>query len=93
MKKDQKIYITEDGVRFRKPLDAADGIENMSKGQEVVFVDGPWVRVTRDGKTGWIHSDYLSEVNPNPVQSVQQGTSFIKGQPNFFDSPTTITIR
>ena len=52
MKKDQKIYIKEDGVRFRKPSDAPEGVENMSKGQEVVFVDGPWSRVTelRGGK-------------------------------------------
>ena len=93
MKKDQKIYITEDGVRFRKPLDASDGIENMSKGQEVVFVDGPWFRVTKDGKTGWVHSDYLSEANPNPAQSTQQDTTFIKGQPNLFNSQATIAIR
>ncbi|MFH2004293.1 MAG: CHAP domain-containing protein [Bacteroidota bacterium] len=93
MKKDQKMYITEDGVRFRKPSDDPDGIENMSKGQEVIFVDGPWFRVTKDGKTGWVHSDYLSETNPNPVQPTQQGALFIKGQSNLFDSPTTIAIR
>ena len=95
MKKDQKIYIKEDGVRFRKPLEAPEGVENMSKGQEVVFVDGPWSRVTKDGKIGWVHADYLSEVNSNPVQPSDQSApiSFVKGQQNLFDNPTTIAVR
>lgn len=93
MKKDQKIYITEDGVRFRKSLDASDGVEGMSRGQEVIFIDGPWFRVTKDRKTGWVYSDYLSEVNPDPVRPTQQGASFIKGQSNLFNSLTTIAVR
>lgn len=93
MKKDQKIYITEDGVRFRKPSDAPDGVESMTKGQEVLFIDGPWFRVTKDGKTGWVHADYLSEENSAQTQATQQTPSFIKGQHNQFNSSTTIAIR
>lgn len=93
MKKDQKIYITENGVRFRKPSDAPDGIESIAKGQEVVFVDGPWFRVTKDEKTGWVHADYLSEENPVQAQATQQAISFTKGQLNPFNSSTTIAIR
>lgn len=93
MKKDQKIYITEDDVRFRKPSDVSDGIESMVKGQEVIFVDGPWFRVVKDGKTGWVHADYISETSINSTSSTLRTLQFVIGSPNLFGDIITAEVR
>ncbi len=92
MEKGQKIYIKEDAVRFRKPSNAQDGIENMSKGQELLFVDGPWFRVEKNGQQGWVHADYIIEDNPSPVPQLGN-VNLIVGEPNNAQSPNTIEVR
>ncbi|QQG46545.1 MAG: CHAP domain-containing protein [Candidatus Niyogibacteria bacterium] len=93
MKKDQKIYIKENDVNFRKPSGEPDGVEKMKAGQNLVFVDGPWFRATKDGKIGWVYADYISETNPNPAQQPQQLISFVEGWPNLYNSPVTVAVR
>jgi len=46
MQPGQKIYVQDNDVNFRKPSEAPDGVQKMSAGQDLLFVDGPWLRVT-----------------------------------------------
>src|SRR3989344_2975050 len=92
MKKDQKIYITEGGVRFRKSLDSVEGAQSMVKDQEVLFIDGPWLKVSKNGEPGWIHGDYVTEVSPILVADTGLPT-FVVGQPNPTNGANTLKVR
>lgn len=89
MLKDQKVYIKEDGVRFRRQLETVDGVEVMPKGQSMVFIDGPWLRVTKDGHQGWVHADYVSEEDSDSSRVI----NFIIGQPNPAAGTNTVNVR
>lgn len=93
MKKDQKIYIKEDGVRIRKSPETTEDAKFLSKSQELTFIDGPWVKVMFNNEEGWVHEDYVTELNPSPAQVVQQVVQFIKGEVNLGNSATTLAVR
>lgn len=93
MNKDQKIYAKENDVNFRKPSEAIDGVQKMKMGQELVFVDGPWLRVTKDGQQGWVHADFVSEANPSPTLTISQVPQFAVGKPNLFGDAMTTEVR
>ncbi len=89
----QTIYIETDGVRFRKPSDSMDCIETLTKGQPVSFVDGPWMRVTKDGKTGWVSAEYLSATAPSIPTPTAQQIKFEMGKSNQLDGKNTVAVR
>ncbi|MEK7464490.1 MAG: CHAP domain-containing protein [Patescibacteria group bacterium] len=97
MVKDQKIYIKEDGVRFRKTPDlssAANIIRELSLGQELVFVESnvPWLKVRIDAEEGWVHNNYVSEANPMKL-TIRQIVPFVMGELNLANSSATIAVR
>lgn len=65
--KKQKLYTKVNGLRFRKSPDTKNLqnlIRKLNKGQELEFLDGPWLKV-RIGRTeGWVHGDYVIEDVP-----------------------------
>lgn len=63
----QKIYVTDNGVRFRKSPETSIGAKLLKKGDELVFilVQSPWIKARLGTEDGWIHSDYIGENNPN----------------------------
>ena len=94
MNKDQKVYTKESDVNFRKPSGASDGVEKMKLGQELIVVDGPWFRVTKDGQQGWVHGDYLTEVVPVSLSPDRSALpQFVMGQPNMAGDGNTIEVR
>ena len=67
MKKDQKIYSKTKGLRFRKEPDTSSPkniLKELEDAQEMVLVDGPWLKVRVGTEEGWIHGDYVSEDAP-----------------------------
>lgn len=93
MTKNQKVYIKENGVRFRRSPDSSDErniIKEFSKDEEVVFLDGPWVKVVVGDQEGWVHEDYVNETPSAPPQS---DPAFIVGRANRADDATTKTVR
>ena len=93
MNKDQKVYVKEKDVNFRKQSETIDGAQKMEMGQELTVVDGPWFRVTKDGQQGWVRADYISETAPITNQITQPLADFILGQPNSAASDVTKKIR
>lgn len=93
MNKDQKIYVKEDDVNFRKQSEAIDGTQKMKKDQELIVVDGPWFRVTKDGQQGWVRADYITEIAPELIQPDASTISFVIGQPNSATTDITKKIR
>lgn len=93
MNKDQKIYVKEDDVNFRKQSESNDGTQKMKMGQELIIVDGPWFRVIKDGQQGWVRADYLSEITPTTIQADSAILNLIVGQPNLAATDTTKKIR
>lgn len=94
MNKDQKIYTKENDVNFRKQSGAPDGVEKMKLGQELIVVDGPWFRITKDGQQGWVRGDYLTELPPvSPSPDSPALPQFVKGQTNMADDSNTIKVR
>ena len=94
MNKDQKIYVKEDDVNFRKQSESVDGIQKMKRGQELIIVDGPWLRVTKEGQQGWVRSDYISETSViSNNQNVSLLPVFIIGKPNLAKDDNTKKIR
>jgi len=64
-----KKYVTDDEVRFRaSPSTDAEIFQTLMKGTEVLFlqVEGQWTKVTFEGQTGYIFSQYLSGTAPTP---------------------------
>jgi surface antigen len=92
MNKDQKIFAKEDDVNFRKPMEGTDGVEKMPKGQEIIYIDGPWFRVKKNDQTGWVHADYVSETNPSPAPTISTSL-FVVGKPNLFGDAATVEVR
>lgn len=93
MDKDQKVYIKEDDVNFRKQSEAIDGMQKMKGGQELIIVDGPWFRVAKDGQQGWVRADYILETPPTSTKSPLSPIDLIMGQPNLVVSDVTKKIR
>ncbi len=93
MDKDQKVYIKENDVNFRKQSEAIDGVQKMRVGQELVVVDGPWFRVMKDEQEGWVRADYLSEIVPISSSITAQQNELILGQPNLAASDVIKKIR
>lgn len=93
MIKDQKVYVIEDNVNFRKQSEASDGTQLMKKDQELTIVDGPWFRVAKNGQQGWVRADYLSEVAPAVNQVASPLINFVIGQANSATSDITKKIR
>lgn len=93
MKKDQIIYVKEDEVNFRKPSTAPNGVEKMKAGQELIFMDGPWFRITKDGQRGWVHGDYLTEVTPVQSSLSPDLLNFVKGQAHPANHSVTKSVR
>lgn len=93
MKKDQKIYVKEDDVNFRKQSEAIDGTQKMKTGQELIVVDEPWIRVMKDGQQGWVRADYISEITPTTIQSSSSVVNLIMGQSNLASADNTKKIR
>jgi len=89
----KKFYIKEDGVRFRRSPEITEGAKLLSQGQEIEFVDGPWVKAKLGDEEGWVHTDYITEINPNPAQVIQQIILFIKDQTNLAGGEITNTVR
>lgn len=98
MKKDQKVYIKEEGARFRKTPDTSSAmniIRELSKGQELVFIEssGLWLKVRMGTEEGWVRGDYVSETSLTPAQVIQQTLQFIKGQANLATSEIARKVR
>jgi surface antigen len=93
MIKDQKIYVKEDDVNFRKQSEAIDGAQKMKKDQELIVVDGPWFRVTKDGQEGWVRADYITEIAPELIQPDVSAISLVIGQSNPATADITKKIR
>lgn len=89
----KKLFIKENGVRFRRSPETTEGAKLLSQGQELEFVDGPWVKVKLGGEEGWVHTDYITEVKPSSAQAIQQVVQFIKGQVNLAGSEITKAVR
>lgn len=89
----KKLYIKENGVRFRQSPETTEGAKFLSQGLELEFVDGPWLKVKLGNEVGWVHGDYITEINPNPVQVIQQMIQFIKGQVNLAADVITKSVR
>ena len=89
----KKFYIKENEVRFRQSPETIEGAKLLSRGQELEFVDGPWLKVKLDNEVGWVHIDYLTEINSNSVQIIQQVVQFINGQANNAASEITKKVR
>ena len=64
----------------------------MVKDQEVLFIDGPWLKVSKNGEPGWIHGDYVTEVSPILVADTGLPT-FVVGQPNPTNGANTLKVR
>lgn len=92
MNKDQKVYVKENDVNFRKQSEATDGVQKMKVGQELTIVDGPWFRVIKDGQRGWVRVDYISETIQAPV-NITDFVQFVKGQSHFATSEITKKVR
>lgn len=93
MQSGQKIYSNQPDVNFRKQSEAPDGTQKMPAGQELIYTDGPWHRVTKNGQTGWVRADFITETAPVVPQPIQQALNLVIGVPNLFDSPNAISIR
>lgn len=93
MNKDQKVYVKEDDVNFRKQSESTDGTQKMKKGQELIVMDEPWIRVMKDGQQGWVRADYISEITPITIQSSSSVVNLIVGQSNSVSTNNTRKIR
>jgi len=91
MRKNQKLYVMKDGVRFRKTPDSLEDAEVMPKGQKVVFLDGPWCRVSKDGAIGYVDEDFLAITSPE--MDSEGAVQFVVGHANFADNENTIAVR
>lgn len=92
----KKLYIKEKGVRFRKSPDTSNSeniISNLLQGQELILIDGPWMKVKLGDKEGWVHGDYITEANPNPTSAIQQAINFVVGSANLVDNPLVAAVR
>jgi hypothetical protein len=90
MKPQQKLYSKTKGLRFRKSPDASDAkgiIKELQEGEELTLVEGPWLKVKVGTQEGWVHGDYVTE-----VQTVVVGT-FKVGVPNLSKDAMTIAVR
>ena len=93
MEKDQKVYVKENDVNFRKQSETIDGVQKMKKDQELIIVDGPWFRVAKDGQQGWVRADYISETAPVLTQTNLSPINLIIGQSNSASDDITKKIR
>jgi surface antigen len=90
MKSQQKLYSKTKGLRFRKNSDASDPksiIRELAEGEEMTFVDGPWLKVRVGDQEGWVHGDYVTD-SFSPVAGV-----FRLGIPNLPHDATTVFVR
>ena len=92
MKKDQKIYSKTKGLRFRKGPDASDPknlnlIRELEERVEMVFLDGPWLKVKIDKQEGWVHADYVSDEAPTLSHA------FKISIPNLANDAMTLLVR
>lgn len=88
MKPQQKLYAKVKNLRFRKDpttTDAKNIINELVEGQELVFVDGPWLRVKVGNQEGWVHADYVSD--EAPALLLRQGV------PNLAKDALTVALR
>jgi len=89
----KKLYIKENGVRFRRSPETTEGAKSLSQGEELEFIDGPWVKVKLGNEEGWVHGDYLTETNPGGEKIASDLPNFVTGQTNLADNPNTIKLR
>lgn len=90
---EKKLYIKEDGVRFRKSPDTlSDGniIRGLSKGQELIFIlsQEPWIKVKIGNEEGWVHSDYVIDTTP-----ITHSLAFVVGKDNLATDAVAIKLR
>jgi len=81
----------KDGIRFRKTPDSLENSEAMPKGQKLIFIDGPWCRVSKDGEIGYVDEDFLAITSPE--MDSEGAIQFNVGHANASDSENTITVR
>lgn len=89
MDQNQKIYTKAKNLRFRSEPSTETGkiIRELGEGQELSFVDGPWLKVRLGDEEGWVHGDYVQE-NSQDIASV-----FKKDIPNLAGDATTALVR
>lgn len=64
MKPQQRLCPKTKGLRFRTFPDAADPnniIKELEEAQELILLDGPWLKVKVGNQEGWVHGDYVAE--------------------------------
>lgn len=82
MKNDKKLYSKADDLRFRKEPDTSNDkniLKELKAGQEMVFVDGPWVKVRIGKQEGWVHMDYVAEARPVVSHTFKIGVPSLAG--------------
>jgi uncharacterized protein YgiM (DUF1202 family) len=63
------LWALADGLNVRtRPSRQAPSVDTLTRGEGVTVTDtqGAWVEVeTTDGRTGWVHADYLTQTDPD----------------------------
>ncbi|MEB3327954.1 MAG: SH3 domain-containing protein [Candidatus Sericytochromatia bacterium] len=63
------LWALADGLNVRsRPSRRASVVDTLARGEAVTATDaqGAWVEVeTAEGRTGWVHADYLTEADPD----------------------------
>lgn len=98
MHKNDKVYVTDSGTKFRVQPDTtteSNLMQKLNKNDELVLVDEPWIKVSKGGVVGWVRSDLVSTGSPAPVVVLTSNTlpKFILGQKNLANDINTIEVR
>jgi surface antigen len=89
-----KLYAKENKLRFRKVPDTSlprSIIKELRQGSEMLFVDGPWIRVKIGSEVGWVHGDYVSEEKIRSTDFFTVGTPHLHGDARTKEIRTAIT--
>lgn len=95
MNLNQLLISKAKNLRLRSTPNAgskANILKELKEGQEMRFVDGPWIKVKVGNTEGWVHADYVMEGTEKPEPKAA-AKGFTIGVPNLWTDAQTIHVR
>ncbi len=94
--KGSNVYVTSDRANIMKEnTEQSDKVTTISKNTEmkVIEINGNWYKISVNGQTGWIKSENVTSINPNPVYEQNNNNSITKCDFNMaLNKPSGLTL-
>lgn len=96
VKKGSNVYVTSDRANIMRENNIqSDKLTTISKNKEmtVLEVNGDWYKISVDGQVGWIKSENVTSVNPNPTYQQNGSNAITKCDFNMaLNKPSGLTL-